>query len=102
MDDERGTESGGEGASGTTAETGPGQQQHPLTRAITVAIVLVSLAIAAVGYLQVQASRKSSDAGQEAQRLATLTMSTQLKSQGDAQVDYELFLQSQEIGRAHV
>src|SRR6266511_2336129 len=57
--------------------------------------------IAAVGYLQVQASRKSSDAGQEAQRLATLTMSTQLKSQGDAQVDYELFLQSQDQrGRA--
>src|SRR6266511_842550 len=101
MDDERGTESGGEGASGTTAETATAQQQHPLSRAITVAIVLVSLAIAAVGYLQVQASRKSSDAGQEAQRLATLTMSTQLKSQGDAQVDYELFLQSQDQrGRA--
>src|SRR6266542_4820356 len=101
MADERGPEPGATREPGGTPETGPGQQQHPLTRAITVAIVLVSLAIAAVGYLQVQASRKSSDAGQEAQRLATLTMSTQLKSQGDAQVDYELFLQSQDQrGRA--
>src|SRR6266542_666851 len=101
MADERGPEPGATREPGGTPETGPGQQQHPLTRAITVAIVLVSLAIAAVGYLQVQASRKSSGAGQEAQRLATLTMSTQLKSQGDAQVDYELFLQSQDQrGRA--
>ncbi|HEY7282387.1 MAG TPA: hypothetical protein VID47_12425 [Actinomycetota bacterium] len=74
---------------------------HPLTRHITVAIVLVSLAIAAVGYLQVQANRKSNDAGQEAQRLATLTMSKLLSSQQNAQVQYELFLQAQDQrGRA--
>jgi hypothetical protein len=74
---------------------------HPLTRHITVAIVLVSLAIAAVGYLQVQANRKSNDAGQEAQRLATLTMSKLLSSQQNAQVQYEMFLQAQDQrGRA--
>src|SRR6266508_622827 len=77
MADERGPEPGATREPGGTPETGPGQQQHPLTRAITVAIVLVSLAIAAVGYLQVQASRKSSDAGQEAQRLTPLTSNSQ-------------------------
>jgi len=74
---------------------------HPLTRHLTVAIVLVSLAIAAVGYLQVTASRKSSDAGQDAQRLATLTMSKLLSAQSDAQVNYEMFLMAQDqLGRA--
>ena len=44
---------------------------HPLTRAVTVAIVLVSLAIAAVGYLQVTASRKSGDAGERWEEIAS-------------------------------
>ncbi|MFL5797709.1 MAG: hypothetical protein ACJ77A_07210 [Actinomycetota bacterium] len=77
------------------------REQHPLSRHITVGIVLVSVAITLVGYLQVQASRRSNDAGQEAQRLAALTMSSQLKAQQDAQVHYELFLQAQDQrGRA--
>jgi tetratricopeptide (TPR) repeat protein len=88
-------------ASPEPAEPERKDDQHPLARPVTVAIVLVSLAIAAVGYLQVQASRKSNDAGQEAQRLATMTMSKLLSSQQDAQVQYELFLQSQDQrGRA--
>jgi hypothetical protein len=78
-----------------------GDDQHPLSRSITVAIVLVTLAIAGTGYLQVRASGRSNDAGQEAQRLATLSMSRLLTSQQDAQVEYELFLQSQDQrGRA--
>jgi hypothetical protein len=77
------------------------REQHPLTRHVTVGIVLVSVAIALVGYLQVQASGRSNDAGQEAQRLAARTMSEQLKAQQAAQVHYELFLQSQDQrGRA--
>jgi hypothetical protein len=69
---------------------------HPLTRQVTVVIVLVAVATAIAGYLQVQASRKSNDAGQEAQRLATLSMAQLLTSQQNAQVQYELFLQAQD------
>jgi tetratricopeptide (TPR) repeat protein len=88
---------------GTTEAGVPRKEndEHPLTRPVTVAIVLVSLAIAAVGYLQIQASQKSNDAGQQAQRLSTLTMSKLLTNQSASQVQYELFLQSQDqLGRA--
>ena len=86
---------------GTTEAPKAESDEHPLNRPVSVAIVLVSLAIAAVGYLQIQASQKSNDAGQQAQRLATLTMSTLLTSQQASQVQYELFLQAQDqLGRA--
>lgn len=63
---------------------------------VTIAIVVTTLATAAVGYLQVRAGSRSSDAGQAGQEYAVLTMSNLLQLQERAKVDYEHFLKAQE------
>ena len=63
---------------------------------VGIAVVLTTLVTAAVGYLQVRAGSRSSDAGQAGQEYAVLTMSSLLQSQEKAKVDYEHFLKAQE------
>lgn len=63
---------------------------------LTVGLVVATFAVAAVGYLQVRADSKSSDAAQAGQEYAIKTMSDLLQSQEGAKVNYEHFLHAQE------
>src|SRR5206468_9080135 len=63
---------------------------------LTVAIALATVALAAVGFLQVRASSKSNDAAQTAQQRSVLTMASLLQAQEETKVNYEEFLRAEE------
>lgn len=66
------------------------------SKAVTVAIVLTTLASAVVGFLDSQASSRAHEAGVKAQELAAKTLGDYLRAQQDAYARYEMYALAQE------
>ncbi|HEX8098745.1 MAG TPA: tetratricopeptide repeat protein [Actinomycetota bacterium] len=73
----------------------PDDLKDPLTRWLTIGIVLTTLAGAVVGYLLVSASQRGENAQADAQRLGVRSVAAFLDSQQRALAQYETFMASE-------